>query len=168
MTTVTDSGRFPLALRIPCALISGFFVYLLANVVAEGLFQVDLGMGVHLGQSLVSKILAVVACLILSWLFLFCWFARKRILRDEERDRIVIESSGVFRRVQRTMALSDISSVEVTSHVDEGGRTWRIWIRTVRGKGDELLANKVTAEGAARFAENIAKGIGKPVVKTPE
>ncbi|HXC34764.1 MAG TPA: hypothetical protein VNV43_02755 [Candidatus Acidoferrales bacterium] len=104
-----DSGRGPLVLRLPVAIVGIILLSFGARAISFDLFGYDLG--IHQTAELGSAVPVFLSLLGLALLFLAAWFRRQRIYFDAHRGDIIVRLSTPFREHVRRVSLSEATGI---------------------------------------------------------
>jgi hypothetical protein len=124
---IYDSGRGPLFLRVPIAVMGIFMLWPGLHQLSYYLFGDDLG--IQPMGDFDSVVPAFLALLGLELLFISVWFRRKRILFDVNRRELIVRSSTPFGERAHRISLSDATGVHKEyCHGMRGNAYWNIGI----------------------------------------
>lgn len=158
-----DSGRGPLILRLPIAIVGILMLSFGARAISFELFGYDLG--IHQTAELGSAVPAFLSLLGLALLFLAVWFRRQRIYFDANRGDVIVRLSTPFRERVRRVSLSEATGIyREFCHGWRAETYWNIGI-AFRDRGQCPLAR--ACDQHEDFAHKLSQKIQLPVLEIP-
>ena len=162
---IYDTGRLPLWIRLPSALLGLFVSVLWIDLVLEHIVGLDFRLLIAGPISTPLGVAPALVGLALLALFFFqVWFGRKRILFAPEPQQLVVEDywlAGVWRS---RLAVSEIEQIKLKCGRALSSRFWNIYAVSPTVRATWLTRCRDRAR-ARDVAERIATAIGRPVIE---